>query len=43
MNTTVEKQNTTFLELNKLCPRHNFMYTFFEAIDLQREYSVLSI
>jgi hypothetical protein len=31
---------TTFLELNKLCPRAKSLYAFFETIDLQREYSV---
>ncbi len=31
------------MELNKLCPRPNSLYAFFEAINLQREYSVLVV
>ncbi len=31
---TLEKYETTFLELNKLCPRANSLYAFIEAIDL---------
>ncbi len=40
MCTTLEKSDITFLELNKLFPRSNSLFAFFEAIDLQREYSV---
>ncbi len=32
-----------FLEFNKLCFRINFIYAFFEALDLQLEYSALSL
>jgi hypothetical protein len=36
----LQQVGSTFLELNKLCPRPTSLYAFFEEIDLQREYSV---
>jgi hypothetical protein len=37
MCTTLEKYDTTFLELNKFYPRANSLYAFLEATDLHRE------
>ncbi len=37
MYTTLEKLDTNFLELNKICPLPISMYAFFEAMDLKRE------
>jgi hypothetical protein len=42
MCTTLVEYDNTYLELNKLCPRPNSLYAFFEAKNLQREYSVVA-